>query len=76
MRYVVNGRGERVRKELATKPAVGRDLIYDESGRLLAEYTDRNDGSKDTFGPTTPDCRLAGTGTRDVRFQYVYTTAS
>ncbi len=47
IRYLLNGRGERVRKELAGKQAVGRDFIYNERGRLLAEYTDRNGGSKD-----------------------------
>jgi RHS repeat-associated protein len=74
MRYTLNGRGERVRKELGGKQAIGRDFIYDESGRLLAEYTDRNGGGKDyVWADDTLVAMYATDSQGTARLQYVYT---
>lgn len=40
MRYVLNGRGERVRKELDGKQAPGRDFIYDAKQGSESNFVD------------------------------------
>lgn len=49
MRHVLNRRGERVRRELATRRAPGRAFTHGEAVRRIAEYTDRDGGSYDYF---------------------------